>query len=54
MDAAWGKPIFKLGVVALNKGDKEGALKLMEKVVSVDPNSAEAAQAKGLIGQLKK
>ena len=23
-DAAWGKPLFKLALVALNKGDKDG------------------------------
>ena len=32
MDATWGKPLFKLGLVALNKGDKDGTIKMMEKV----------------------
>jgi tetratricopeptide (TPR) repeat protein len=53
-DKAWGKPIFKLGLVALNKGDKDLTIKMMEKVIEVDPTSPEAAQAKGLIEQLKK
>lgn len=53
MDANWGKPLFKLGLVALNKGDKDGARKMFEKVVQVDPMSAEAAQAKAVIEQLK-
>jgi Flp pilus assembly protein TadD len=53
-DATWSKPVFKLGLVALNKGDKAGALALMEKVVTLDPNSAEAAQAKAMIEELKK
>ncbi len=53
MDPNWGKPLFKLGLVALNKGDKDGARKMFEKVVAVDPMSAEAAQAKAVIEQLK-
>jgi len=43
-----------LGLVALNKGDKDGTIKIMEKVITVDPTSPEAAQAKSLIEQLKK
>ena len=53
-DPSWGKPLFKLALVALNKGDKEGTIKMMEKVVAVDPTSPEAAQAKTVIEQLKK
>jgi len=53
-DPTWGKPYFKLGLVALNKGDKDAASKMFEKVVEVDPMSAEAAQAKAVIEQLKK
>ena len=53
-DASWGKPILKLALVALNKGDKDGAIKLSEKVVAVDPTSPEAATAKQLIEQLRK
>ena len=53
-DATWGKPIFKLALVALNKGDRDGTIKMMEKVIAVDPTSPEAAQAKGVIEQLKK
>ncbi|MBI2835411.1 MAG: tetratricopeptide repeat protein [Acidobacteria bacterium] len=54
LDPSWGKPLFKLGLVALNKGDKAGAASYFEKVVAADPNSAEAAQAKAVIDQLKK
>ena len=51
----WGKPIFKLGLVALNKGDKDGDhRRCSEKVIAVDPTSPEAAQAKAVIEQLKK
>lgn len=54
VDPAWGKPWFKLGLVALNKGDKDVASRMMEKVIAVDPGSAEAAQAKLVLDQLKK
>jgi Flp pilus assembly protein TadD len=54
MDATWGKPLFKIGLAKLQKADMAGALEIMQKVIAVDPNSAEAAQAKGLIEQLKK
>jgi tetratricopeptide (TPR) repeat protein len=53
-DASWGKPLFKLGLGYLQKADTKQAIAMMEKVIAVDPNSAEAAQAKGLIEQLKK
>jgi hypothetical protein len=54
MDAAWGKPLFKLGLAKLQKADTAGAIEMMNKVIAADPNSPEAAQAKGLIEQLKK
>ena len=54
MDGTWGKPLFKIGLAKLQKADMAGALEIMEKVIVVDPNSPEAAQAKGLIAQLKK
>jgi len=54
MDAAWGKPLFKLGLAKLQKADTAGAIDMMNKVIAADPNSAEAAQAKALIEQLKK
>ncbi|HYB95533.1 MAG TPA: tetratricopeptide repeat protein [Vicinamibacterales bacterium] len=54
MDPAWGKPIFKLGLARLQKADTAGAIEMMNKVIAADPNSAEAAQAKALIEQLKK
>lgn len=54
MDASWGKPLFKLGLARLQKADTAGAIDYMNKVIAADPNSAEAAQAKALIEQLKK
>jgi predicted TPR repeat methyltransferase len=54
LDPSWGKPILKLALVQLNKGDKDAAIKLAEKVITADPTSTEAANAKALIEQLKK
>jgi tetratricopeptide (TPR) repeat protein len=54
MDGTWGKPLFKIGLAKLQKADTAGAIEIMQKVIAVDPNSAEAAQAKALIDQLKK
>jgi tetratricopeptide (TPR) repeat protein len=54
MDANWAKPLFKLGLSRLQKADTPGAIEYMNKVIAAEPNSAEAAQAKALIEQLKK
>lgn len=54
IDPKWGKPYFKLGLGKLQKADSPGAIEMMEKVIEVEPMSAEAAQAKALIEQLKK
>ncbi len=54
LDPTWGKPIFKLALVQLNKRDKDATIKMLEKVISADPTSQEAAQAKTVIEQLKK
>jgi tetratricopeptide (TPR) repeat protein len=54
IDANWGKPLFKIGLARLQKADTAGAIEYMNKVIAADPNSAEAAQAKALVEQLKK
>jgi tetratricopeptide (TPR) repeat protein len=52
-DPNWGKPLLKLGMTALKKGDNTDAAAKMRRVMAVDPTSAEAAQAKTVIDQLK-
>jgi tetratricopeptide (TPR) repeat protein len=52
-DPNWGKPLLKLGLSAMNKGDRADAAAKMQRVMAVDPMSAEAAQAKTIIEQLK-
>jgi hypothetical protein len=53
-DPSWGKPLYKLGLGALNNGDRTLATKLMNQVVAVDPASPEAALAKSTLAQLNK
>ena len=52
-DPNWGKPLLKLGLSAMERGDRANAATLMQRVVAVDPTSAEAAQAKTVIDQLR-
>jgi tetratricopeptide (TPR) repeat protein len=52
-DPNWGKPLLKLGLTALNKGDRTDAAAKMQRVMTVDPTSAEAVQAKAVMDQLK-
>ena len=51
-DPNWAKPLFKLGLVALNTGDIEAAKTFFSQVVEKEPDSAEAAQAQAVLGQL--
>jgi tetratricopeptide (TPR) repeat protein len=53
-DISWGKPLYRLGSLAMTKGDKDAALKAMSQVLIADPLSPEAAQARTAIEQLKK
>jgi len=53
-DPAWGKPLYKLGVCAMKKGDTAAAGKLMDRVIAVDPVSPEAALAKTTLDSLNK
>jgi Flp pilus assembly protein TadD len=52
-DPNWGKPILKLGLASLKKGDKADAAAKMQRVLAVDPTSAEAVQARTVMEQLK-
>ena len=53
-DLYWGKPLYKLGLCAVKKGDTAGASKLMDQVIAVDPASPEAVLAKSSLDSLKK
>ena len=51
-DASWEKPWFTLGLVALNKGDIEGAKEHFQKVVELAPDSEEGTQAQATLSAL--
>ena len=52
-DPKWAKPLLKLGLLAVNKGDKAGAARYLEQVVALEPASPEASQARTILEQLK-
>ncbi|HZT75377.1 MAG TPA: tetratricopeptide repeat protein [Vicinamibacterales bacterium] len=54
LDPTWGKPLLKLALVQLNKGDKAATITALERVITSDPASPEATQAKAVIDQLRK
>ena len=53
-DPSWGRPLHRLGMLALQRGDKASATKYLTQVLSVDPISAEAALAKATLDQLNR
>ena len=52
VDPSWALPVFKLALVALNKGDFEGAKEHFRRVVELDPNSEEGTQASATLAAL--
>jgi tetratricopeptide (TPR) repeat protein len=50
----WPKPLYKLGIVYVNKGDLAKSLEYLNKTIQVAPDSPEAAQAKGMIAAIEK
>ncbi len=53
-DPSWGRPLHRLGMLALKEGDRAGAERYLTQVISVDPTSSEAAAARTTLDQLKK
>jgi predicted Zn-dependent protease len=53
-DPSWGKPIYKLGMLAMDRGDRQNAAKLFDRVIAVDPISPEAALAKASLDTLNR
>ena len=52
VDPNWALPVFKLALVALNKGDFELAKEHFRRVVELDPNSEEGSQASATLAAL--
>jgi tetratricopeptide (TPR) repeat protein len=53
-DGAWGKPLYRLGTMAMDKGDTTAAVTALSQAIAVDPTSPEAAQARTALAQLKR
>jgi len=53
-DPSWGKPLYKLGLLAKERGDRQRAATLMAQVIAVDPVSPEAALAKAALDELNR
>jgi tetratricopeptide (TPR) repeat protein len=54
VDPSWGKPWYRLGLIAQKKGDKAAATEAFNKAITVDPISPEAAMAKATLDQLNR
>jgi Flp pilus assembly protein TadD len=52
-DPRWARPLLKLGLVAVNRGDKAEATKYLEQAIVAEPGSPEAIQARTILDQLK-
>lgn len=52
-DPKWARPLLKLGLVAVNRGDKVQAAKYLEQAIAVEPDSPEATQARTILDHLK-
>ena len=53
-DPSWGRPLHRLGMLALKQGDQAGAEKYLAQVIAVDPVSPEAALARATLDQMKR
>ncbi len=53
-DPYWGRPIYKLGRLAMDRGDTATAVTLMRKVLETDPLSSDAAEAQSALSQLQR
>ncbi len=51
-DPEWPAPVLKLGLLALNRGDIEGAKVSLQKVVDLAPDSEEGTQAAAMLAAL--
>ena len=53
-DASWGKPLYRLGLGAVQSGNKENASRYLNRVLVVDPVSPEAELARSALNSLNK
>jgi hypothetical protein len=53
-DPSWGKPLYRLAMLAIDRGDKQNAVRLLDRVIAVDPISPESALARAALDQLSR
>jgi tetratricopeptide (TPR) repeat protein len=53
-DPIWGKPVYKLGLCAIKKGNNSDAMAMLTRAIAIDPTSPEAALAKSSLELLNK
>ncbi len=50
----WPKPLYKLGLAHLNKGNYDKALEYLNRFIEVDPANPQVPQAQSMIEAIKK
>ncbi|RPJ64400.1 MAG: tetratricopeptide repeat protein [Acidobacteria bacterium] len=50
----WAKPVYELALIANQRGDRLTAARQLEQVIALDPESAEAADARRLLSEMKR
>ena len=50
-DPVWTKPLMRLAVLAQSKDDREAAIGFLKRVIALNPDSSEAAQAASMLGR---
>jgi tetratricopeptide (TPR) repeat protein len=53
-DPAWARPVLRLGDMATEGNNGEAAIRFYEKVIALNPDSAEAAEARSAIERIRK
>ncbi len=53
-DRLWGKPLYRLGELAIERGDQAAAVRYLSQVVAVAPLSPEAEAARDALGRLNR
>ncbi|MFB3854390.1 MAG: tetratricopeptide repeat protein [Vicinamibacterales bacterium] len=51
---AWAKPVYQLALISDRRGDRAAAARQLERVIELDPGSAEAADARRLLSEIKR
>jgi TPR repeat protein len=53
-DPTWARPLLRLGLLALERGDRDVAVARLEKALALEPGSPEAAEARRALDQVRK